>query len=931
MIPATFPSVLDSSNRTKMLVYQVPSITGLTRWVDYIPVKSPASESDLTLANTYANEGFILTSKVNDITGLVPFKDYVPIYLDSTATKAWSADNDGYIPMAELAGLLLDFTTGNLDARINFSRTTNATVTNSAGLITYAPHNLLTYSEQFDNAYWLKYNASISANSTTAFNGTNTADTFALTNTVGAIYINRGTLAFTGQMSFSVRAKQGTNRYFALLVGDTALDEGYVVFDLQAGVVGQTSNGTGTTNVSGSIVADKNGFYICTMSFTRTTIGILKIELAPALTGNTLDTAGEITGNTIGNNVYIWGAQLEIGSTATTYNSTTVKNLLGYSELFDNAAWTKSNSFVQSNLITFSEAFDNAAWTKTNTTVNANSTIAPNGYQTADTLQANGLNGTHAIFQIQLASSLGKTFSFYSKAGTNNFVQLYFAGDSAPWANFDLINGAVGATGTTVIASIEPQENGWYRCVVSTTSTTATNPIINIISSSSATRAESNSLETNLHLWGAQLVQGSVAGDYRRTDAAALPVYYPNHNGVVCAEQIHASAGNGTILESYTATGGSSTFSIWIRRITGIGNVDLTMDSGATYTTQTITSSWARYSITSAPTAGAKTAGIRLVTSGDVVQVFGAMVSDSASLDPYVLNAGAAPTAAAYYGARFDYDPVTLAPKGLLIEEQRANLFLNSSLAGTNLATQSVTVTAVPHTISFYGTGTVALTGTALATVVGTGAYPTRTTLTFTPTAGIILFTVTGTVQYAQLEIGSFATSFIPTAASQVTRAADVATIQGSNFYSWYNQNEGSLVVNQIVGNASAIGNTSINIDDGVTDGNSMWFGQLVSPNTIRMQITLMNFATQAQIQKTKTLSTGLNLKTVGAYKINDFAGSFNGEDTITDTSGTTPIGARMRIGAQAVNGSQILNGTIKQISYYPQRLSNDVLKGLTA
>ena len=152
MIPATYPSILDSSNRTKMLVYQVPSIVGLTRWIDYIPVKSPASESDLTLANTFANEGFILTSKVNDITGLVPFKDYVPIYLDSTATKAWSADNDGYIPMAELAGLLLDFTTGSLDSRINFSRTTNATVTNSAGQITYAPHNLLTYSEQFDNA-----------------------------------------------------------------------------------------------------------------------------------------------------------------------------------------------------------------------------------------------------------------------------------------------------------------------------------------------------------------------------------------------------------------------------------------------------------------------------------------------------------------------------------------------------------------------------------------------------------------------------------------------------------------------------------------------------------------------------------------------------------------------------------------------------------
>jgi hypothetical protein len=100
MIPRTFPSTVDENNRTKIIIYQVPSIEGLTQWVDYIPVKSPESESDLTLANTYANEGFMLTSQVNDIEGLVPFKDYIPVYFDSTANKVWSADNDGYIPMS---------------------------------------------------------------------------------------------------------------------------------------------------------------------------------------------------------------------------------------------------------------------------------------------------------------------------------------------------------------------------------------------------------------------------------------------------------------------------------------------------------------------------------------------------------------------------------------------------------------------------------------------------------------------------------------------------------------------------------------------------------------------------------------------------------------------------------------------------------------
>lgn len=109
-------------------------------------------------------------------------------------------------------------------------------------------------------------------------------------------------------------------------------------------------------------------------------------------------------------------------------------------------------------------------------------------------------------------------------------------------------------------------------------------------------------------------------------------------------------------------------------------------------------------------------------------------------------------------------------PLGFLPEPQRTNLLLNSAV----LATQSVTVSATAYTLSFEGTGTVTLSGASTAgPLVGTGATD-RVPLTFTPSAGSLTLTVSGTVNYANLEAGLFPTSPIVTAGSQVTRAGTV-------------------------------------------------------------------------------------------------------------------------------------------------------------
>jgi hypothetical protein len=107
--------------------------------------------------------------------------------------------------------------------------------------------------------------------------------------------------------------------------------------------------------------------------------------------------------------------------------------------------------------------------------------------------------------------------------------------------------------------------------------------------------------------------------------------------------------------------------------------------------------------------------------------------------------------------------------RGILVEEARTNLLLNSA----TLSTQTVTTTAVAHTLSFYGTGTVTLTGASTAgPLVGTGANN-RVTLTFTPLAAPLILTVTGSVTTAQLEVGAFATSPIITTGAAGTRNGD--------------------------------------------------------------------------------------------------------------------------------------------------------------
>lgn len=296
-----------------------------------------------------------------------------------------------------------------------------------------------------------------------------------------------------------------------------------------------------------------------------------------------------------------------------------------------------------------------------------------------------------------------------------------------------------------------------------------------------------------------------------------------------------------------------------------------------------------------------------------------------ASTGTYIDSAGALQSAAINV-PRFDYNPTTLQPLGLLIEEARTNILLNSA----TLSTQSVTVTGVAHTLSFYGTGTVTITGTGSGTLTGSGAFPTRSTLTFTPTIGVLILTVTGSVTQAQLEAGAFATSYIPTTSASATRAIDLASMTGTNFSDWYKAEDGGTlfatasvmygVGTVIDGVASLDDNTASNrIQIRRNSTNQIPSGLVVAGGTAFFN-TGASGATA--VAANAIFSIGL------AYDTNNTIFGDRGLLSTVDTSVTVPTVTQLQIG----NGASIqaLNGRISRLVYYPRRLANAELQSLT-
>lgn len=178
-----------------------------------------------------------------------------------------------------------------------------------------------------------------------------------------------------------------------------------------------------------------------------------------------------------------------------------------------------------------------------------------------------------------------------------------------------------------------------------------------------------------------------------------------------------------------------------------------------------------------------------------------------------------------------------------------------------------------------------------------------------------------------QFEAGGFATSVIHTAAAQVTRAADVASMTGANFSSWYRQDEGTFVAESATNSTNGAVSSSV-LAAFASSSNYQrirHLGGLVDVTTLSGGVLVVDSGGVA-------VPVGTFCKTVMAYKSDDYAQYTNGVSGGADTSAALPVGVNtLNIGSTDGNGT-FLNGHIKRIAYYPsKRLTNEQLQRLTA
>jgi hypothetical protein len=175
-------------------------------------------------------------------------------------------------------------------------------ITDQGLLIEAAATNRLLRSQEFDNASWVKQNATVTANAVVAPDGTTTADTLVASVAGGASVqhrLDQTPVTTAGSQTISVYAKPAGYDYITLRIGTAG---GGFAFNVATGAVVGSEAG-----VTASIVAASNGFYRCVLTVASAGANAIgRINTSP--TTNTTFVGDGVSG------AHLWQADLVDGS-----------------------------------------------------------------------------------------------------------------------------------------------------------------------------------------------------------------------------------------------------------------------------------------------------------------------------------------------------------------------------------------------------------------------------------------------------------------------------------------------------------------------------------------------------------------------------------------------------------------------------------------
>lgn len=359
--------------------------------------------------------------------------------------------------------------------------------------------NLLTYSEQFDNADWTKTNLTTTADIFANPMGAQNAERLLEDTSSGTHKVHQSiTNGANDVLMMSAYVKGGLGRDWCYL----SLKGNRAFFNMSTGAKGTM----GSSIESSKIEYVGNGWYRISASAILAT-GSGSFEIGVADSDNSVSHAGDEE-----KGFYLWGAQLTRSWVVRKYKKSEAAAVEAA------ATGCAARLTTSTNLMLHSEDLSNAAWSMIDVTLTSNSHPAPNGLGYADTIaKAGGLTYKRANQSVTVTNGENYTLSAYIKPKSGQQKATLRMIDSMSGAAvFDFSTGEV-TLRAGASAAMTKVEGGWWRCHVVGTANADVSSRFGIYPGDEAV-----SDAAELYVWGVQLENQNKLTEYLATTTDAV-------------------------------------------------------------------------------------------------------------------------------------------------------------------------------------------------------------------------------------------------------------------------------------------------------------------------------------------------------------------------------------------------------------------------